>query len=90
MNKEALIAINKWVYFALNYPSDFIEKVWGERKPYNLTDHLIGKFNDYYDRYGSNGAVTAFYANLDQSNQIKLMDWVMSNYNDEQKLRFKD
>lgn len=87
MDKQiSLIAINKWMYFIYNYPYDFIEKVWGERKQYNFTDHLQNKFDSLYDRVGAYGVIPAFYAELDWNNRIKLMEWVMDNYKDEQKL----
>ena len=86
--KTAMVAINKWQYFMYNYPYNFIEKVWGERKKYNLTDHLTEKFDALYERRGAYGVIPAFYAELDMNNRIKLMNWVMENYNDEQRLSF--
>jgi len=86
--KENLIAINKWVYFTLNYPYDFIAKVWADTP--HLINHLKGKFNAYYEDCGSYGVMGKFYANLDKSNQVKLMTWVMDNFNDEQKLNIAD
>ena len=88
MDKISLIAINKWVYFCMNYPHNFIEQAWaGEQW---LIDHLTGKFNGYYEDYGPRGVMNTFYCNLDGVNKQKLMAWVMDNFNDEQKLRFKD
>lgn len=88
MDKISLIAINKWVYFCMNYPHNFIEQAWaGEQW---LIDHLKGKFNGYYEDYGPRGVMNTFYCNLDGANKQKLMAWVMDNFNDEQKLRFKD
>lgn len=87
MDKQtSLIAINKFMYFMYNYPYNFIELVWGERKQYTLTDHLTGKFNALYDKYGAHGVIPAFYAELDLNNRIKLLEWVMDNYKGEQKL----
>lgn len=87
MDKTSLIAINKWMFFTFNFPNDFIEKVWAD-EPY-LVDHFKAKFNSLYYR-GSYGVIPAFYAELDMSNRMKLMQWVMDNFNDEQKLRFND
>lgn len=89
-NKTALIAINKWMYFIYNYPSNFIESVWGKREDYNLTDHLTKKFNALYESRGMYGVIPAFYGELDWSSRKKLMEWVMDNYNDEQKIPFKE
>lgn len=87
MDKQIpLIAINKWMYFIYNYPYNFIELVWGERKPYNLTDHLSNKFDAYYKSVGAYGVIPKFYAELDWENRTKMMQWVMDNYNDEQKI----
>lgn len=87
-NQTALIAINKFMFFMYNYPYNFIERVWADEKW--LVEHLKGKFDYYYDKYGPYGVIPVFYSELDGSNKIKLMQWVMDNYNDEQKLRFKE
>lgn len=87
MDKQtSLIAINKWMYFIYNYPYNFIELVWGERKRFNLTDHLSEKFDALYERKGPYGVIPAFYAELDGNNRVKLLEWVMDNYKGEQKL----
>jgi hypothetical protein len=88
--KISLMAINKWQYFMYNYPYNFIESVWGKREKFNLTDHLQEKFNALYEKKGSYGVIPAFYAELDGTNRKLLMEWVMANYNDEQKLSFKE
>ena len=88
MDKTALNAINKFFYFSMNFPYDFIEKVWGD-EPW-LVNHLKGKFNGLYDSDGSYGVINAFYGELSTSNRIKLMDWVMNNYSDEIKLSFNE
>lgn len=84
--KSAAIAINKWVFFAMNYPHDFIEKVWADNK--NLAQHLRAKFNHYHETYGSRAVMNTFYCELDGNNKRKLMAWVLDNYNDEQKINF--
>ena len=86
MDEKSLIAINKWMYFIYNFPYNFIEKVWADDA--GLANHLKGKFQSAYDRYGSYGCVPAFYGELDMNNRKKMMQWVMDNYNDEQKLKF--
>ena len=83
----SMTAINKWVFFAMNYPYDFIDKVWANEKI--LAQHLKGKFSYYYDTYGSRAVMNTFYCELDGENKQKLMAWVLDNYNDEQKLSFK-
>jgi hypothetical protein len=86
--ENELKAINKWFYFTMNYPNDFIEKVWAD-EPW-IVGHLKGKFEHYYESYGCNGVFSQFYAALDNGNRIKLLTWVMENYDDEQKLNFKE
>lgn len=88
MDKISLIAINKWVFFCMNYPYNFIEEVWKDEQW--LVNHLKAKFNSIYEDYGSRAVMNTFYCELDGGNKQKLMTWVMDNYNDEQKLRFND
>ena len=54
-----------------------------------LVKHLKGKFDYYYDQHGSRAVMNTFYCELDGENKQKLMSWVLDNYNDEQKLKFK-
>ena len=100
--KTAMIAINKWFYYAMNYNvvpmivSDFE----GERTEYlpdcfeafpkYLRMHLKGKWDDLYERYGSRAVLMAFYAELDGNNRQLLMGWVLENYNNEVKLSFSE
>lgn len=84
----AMAAINKWVYFCMNYPHDFIEKVWADEQW--LVRHLSAKFDHYYNTYGSRAVMNTFYCELDGGNKQKLLSWVLDNYNDEQKLTFTD
>ena len=72
----------------MNYPYNFIEKVWADEKL--LINHLKSKFDHYYDTYGSRAVMNTFYCELDGENKQKLMSWVLDNYNDEQKLRFNE
>lgn len=86
MNKEALTAINKWFYFSMNYSHDFIEKIWGD-EPW-LAKHIREKFEHLYGLYGSYGVINALYGELDTTNRVKFMNWVMSNYNNEIAINF--
>lgn len=71
--------IHKYVMFAYNYPSNFIEEVWADDQ--HIANHLKEKFSGYYNQYGSQGVLNAFYVNLDAGNQQKLEDWIINNYN---------
>ena len=88
MDKTSLTAINKWMFFIYNYPHDFIEQIWGDDK--YLVLHLKGKFANNYEYYGAYGCIPAFYGELSSNNRIKMMDWVMKNFDGEQELRFND
>lgn len=45
-----------------------------------MANHLNGKFNDMYDRYGSVGAMTAFYNSLDGTNAEIFVNYLMNEY----------
>jgi hypothetical protein len=79
LNEASSISpIHNYVYFAFNFPSDFIKKAWAEDP--NIAKHLEGKFSEFYSRYGANGVMNKFYTELDGGNQKKLEDWIMANY----------
>lgn len=78
-----MAAINKWVYFCMNYPYDFIEQIWGGT---GMVRHFTAKFEEYYKFVGSTGVMNKFYCNLSKGYQRQLLEWVLKNYNDEQKL----
>ena len=100
--KTAMTAINKWFYYAMNYPVVEVEVAdyQGTRKEYlpdcfnafpkTLRAHLAGKWDSLYDQYGSRAVLMAFYAELSSNYRKDLMAWVLENYNDEQKLNFNE
>lgn len=71
--------ITKWVYWCFNYhyPQEWIPKLWGEGA---MGEHMMKKFKFLYEKYGSNAVMNRFFVELDQENQQKLIDYVMSNY----------
>ena len=81
-------AMNKFVFFALNFPSDFITKIWGENKPMSMAEHFTQKFRHLYELYGSRAALIAFYAELSDGNREKLLEFILNNFDQEQKLHF--
>ena len=100
--KIAASAINKWFYYAMNYnvvPIE-IEDYAGVRTEYlpdcfnafpkSLRGHLAGKWNALYENHGSRAVLMAFYAELSSNYRKDLIEWVMNNYNDEQKLNFNE
>ena len=101
--RNSMTAINKWVYYAFNYNVVEVEimNYDGTRNteylpdcfnafPIHLRKHLAGKWNAYYEKYGSRAVMNTFYCELDGTNRQLLMEWVLNNYNDEQKLNFKE
>lgn len=75
MNTQIL---EQFVKFALNYPPLFCLKIWKDNP--HMANHLNGKFNDCYDRYGSLGAMTAFYNSLDGTNSEIFANYLMNEY----------
>ena len=100
--KTAMIAINKWFYYAMNCP--VVEVEVGDHNgtrteylpdffnafPMHLRKHLAGKWNALYEDYGSRAVLMAFYGELSSNYRKDLMAWVLENYNDEQKLNFNE
>jgi len=95
----ALIAINKFFYYAQNYPCIRIEykSIDGTTKydylpdffkafPANLVEHLRGKWLNACEKTDSYGYVMKFYGELDGTNRQKMLQYIMENYNDEQKI----
>lgn len=80
----SIIAIQKWNFYCYNFEPSFIEKVWADETL--LAKHLRSKFNALYEHYGAMGVMPAFYAELDNNNKVKLLTYILENYNDEQKL----
>ena len=75
MNTEVL---SKFVKFAFNYPPLFCLKIWNDNP--HMANHLNGKFNDYYDRHGPTGAMTAFYNSLDSTNSEIFANYLINEY----------
>lgn len=68
-------SVNHFVYFCLNYPSNFLDSFNG-----HIKKHLEEKFQSAYDKYTSYGAMIKFWTELDRENQMKLSKWVKENY----------
>jgi hypothetical protein len=100
--QTAMVAINKWFYYAMNYRVAPIEisDYKGERTewlpdcfnafPKSIRGHFAEKWDALYESYGSRAVLMAFYAELDSNHRKELIKWVMENYNDEIKFSFKD
>ena len=100
--KTAMIAINKWFYYAMNYNvvEIEVENFDGTKKEYlpdcfnafpkTLRAHLAKKWDTLYGLYGSRAVLMAFYAELSDNYRKDLIQWVMDNYNDEHKFNFNE
>jgi hypothetical protein len=77
-------AINKWVFWCYNFtdPRSWIYEIWTGC----IADHLYNKFCGLYEIHGCRSVMQDFYTELDKENRKKLLDWVLTNYNDEPKL----
>ena len=100
--KTAMVAINKWFYYAMNYNVIKMEvsSFDGDKEMYlpdcflafpkHIRLHFAGKWDALYNDYGSRAVLMAFYAELSDNYRKDLMAWVMDNYNDEHKLKFDE
>lgn len=95
----SIVAINKFFFYAQNYPCVRIEyrSCSGEWKYDYLPDffkafdmylieHLRSKWLNACERTDSYGFVMKFYGELDGTNRQKMLQYIMENYNDEQKI----
>ncbi len=96
----AIQAINKWVFFGWNYSC--VQHQWkgacGEIKtaavPQFLAevkwscnfDHMFSKWKEATHNQNPNAYLVRFYAELGIENRQALIEWVMLNYNDEQRI----
>lgn len=100
--KVAMEAINKWVYFSLNY--NVVSYTYNQSSGESTTvyvpeflvainwtcpiSHMIGKWKYASRSEDAHSYLTRFYTELDSQNSELLMEWVMNNYNDEIKLSY--
>lgn len=95
---SGIIAMNKLVFYALNYsliPFTITEYGNGERTAYlpdlfqafdgDMRSHLASKWLGIKG-VCSRGLIIAFYTELDANNRQKMLDWILENYNDEQRI----
>ena len=98
----AMSAINKWFYYAMNYRVVEVEvSTFGGDKtmmlpdcfnafPKSLRGHLAEKWNYGYETYGSRAVLMWLYGELSSNYRKDLMQWVLENFNDDQKLSFNE
>ena len=67
---DVMKGLNDFAMFALNFPPNFVSDA------FDGNQHLIQKFNDLYDRVGSEAVVVKFYAQLDGGNKRRLQEYI--------------
>lgn len=98
--KTAITAINKWFFYAMNYKVVEVEVITflGERTmmlpdffnafPKSMRKHFAEKWEYGYNEYGSRAALMWFYGQISSGYRVMLIEWIMENFNDEQKIHF--
>lgn len=91
-----LIAINKFFFYAMNYPMVEVtfKSITGVQRreympsffkafPPHLIEHLWGKWQECCECTDSYGYLMKFYGQLDGSNRNLMLNYIMDTYNDE-------
>ena len=65
--------LERMVYFAMNYPPNFIEKIWGGTW---LEEHMKEEFEYLYETRGNVECFLYFYCSLDMSNREKMDEFI--------------
>ena len=95
----ALIAINKFFFYAMNYPcvpityksidgtekKDYLPSFFKAFPPY-MVEHFRSKWLNAVDKTDSYGYLMKFYAELDGTYRQMVLKYIMENYNDECKI----
>lgn len=91
-NKDFAIASNKLIYYIFNYPCISIEiptydgvmtkslPSFFEVFPMHLRSYLAGKWQAYYETYGSYGAFNAFYGDIDNGLRTDILSYINEHY----------
>lgn len=96
------VAINKFLYYSQNWDNCNLEykSLNGEivRKCmpgffqalhfHCSTEHMVNKFEHLYETYGCKAALAMFYFELNYQNRRELLEYILTNYNGEQRLQF--
>lgn len=95
--KIAMMAINKWVFFSLNYSmvvhqyttsfgtehSVIVPQFLVEAKWNCSFKHMLDKWNEVIRYKDSRTYLLRFYCELSTANRIALLEWVVKNYHNE-------
>jgi hypothetical protein len=69
-----------FLYFTQNYPANWLYECFTP-KGKSVCNHLQNKFNDLYQRHGSNAVVIRFMMELTDDNKKLMLNWITKNYN---------
>jgi hypothetical protein len=72
--------ITEFMYFANNFPHDWIQQVWSDNT--SMCNHITSKWVGLNERNSYGGTLNFFklYMELDGGNQAKLCEWITLNY----------
>ena len=72
--------ITEFMYFANNFPHDWIQQVWSDNA--SMCNHIKAKWVGLNERNSYGGTLNFFklYMELDGGNQAKLCEWITINY----------
>jgi hypothetical protein len=73
--KEYHNIVNHFFYFAMNYPSNFLDAFSSYLRP-----HLSEKWTSAFEKKGSMGAMVQFWSELDTENRKDFCVWIKKNY----------
>ena len=82
MDKKAFLVAKVWVYFGYNYPQpcEFIHYIVDNTDGCYDYQHLVNKFNEIYNTYGSHAVMNRFFAELSSGLQQALVDYAIKFY----------
>ena len=89
-------SINRFFYFSMNYAVNHYDwaDIWGDKHSGYLPDfimkvdwscsrtHMINKWRSVEDNFNAYSRMNAFYADIDNDNRQRLVDWIMENYHE--------
>ena len=78
--ESGLKQITEFMYFANNFPHDWIQKVWSDNT--HMCNHISSKWVGLNERNSYGGTLNFFklFMELDGGNQEKLCEWITLNY----------
>lgn len=80
--KKIQLATKIWIKWCYNWyePEEFIAYICEKTGKTNIKDHLLEKWNRYYDLYGCRSVMNDFYLELDSDLQDALVDYALNVY----------